>query len=115
MFTDRRHVNPQPQFQALADSTRRRIFEAVAQRPASVGELASRFPVSRPAVSQHLRILEEASLVAHDSQGTRNVYRVDPRGLQALRSYLDAMWDRALLDFKKVAEATYKRKTKGES
>lgn len=101
-------MHADPQFHALADPTRRRIFEVLAERPSSVGELAARMPVSRPAVSQHLRVLQDAWLVTHVSEGTRNVYRVDQRGLEALRGYVDDMWRRALLDFKKVAEATYR-------
>ncbi len=106
-------MNGHAQLQALADPTRRGIFERLTERPSSVGELAARLPVSRPAVSQHLRILEDASLVLHTPDGTRNIYRVDPRGLGALRTYLDAMWGRALADFKTVAEATYKGRRKG--
>src|SRR5512132_880900 len=100
---------------AVGDGTRRAILERLLERPSAVGELAAGLPVSRPAVSQHLRILEDASLVLHTTQGTRNIYRVAPRGLGALRAYLDAMWGRALLDFKAVAEATYKTKRKGSA
>ena len=103
-------MHADPQLHALADPTRRRIFEVLAQRPSSVGELAGRMPVSRPAVSQHLRVLLDAALVTHASEGTRHVYRVDPRGLEVLRGYLDDLWRRALLDLKKVAEASYQAK-----
>jgi DNA-binding transcriptional ArsR family regulator len=96
------------QFPALADATRRAIFEAVAQRPRSVAELADESPVSRPAVSQHLRVLQDAGLVRHERQGTRNLYEVDAAGLASLRAYLDGMWTRALDNFKTVAESTYK-------
>ena len=75
----------------------------------SVAELAAGFAVSRPAVSQHLRALKVAELVRDTPQGTRNIYQVNPRGLAALRQYIDAMWDRALTDFKAVAEASYRR------
>ena len=75
----------------------------------SVVEVSSGFGVSRPAVSQHLRVLKEAELVRATPRGTRNIYQVNPRGLAALRRYLDAMWDRALTDFKAVAEASYQR------
>jgi DNA-binding transcriptional ArsR family regulator len=95
------------QFAALADPSRRAIFEALARQPLAVGELAERFPISRPAVSQHLRVLADARLVSHEAHGTRNVYRVNPEGIETLRQYLDAMWSRALRDFKRVAESTY--------
>jgi len=98
-----------PQLAALADPTRRAIFERLAKRPMAVGELASAFPVSRPAVSQHLRVLRAAKLVVHETQGTRNIYRVNPEGIAALRRYLDNLWTRALGDFKAAAEASYHR------
>ena len=91
---------------ALGDATRRSIFERVAQRPMAVGELASDLPVSRPAVSQHLRVLKAAGLVTERPDGTRRVYRVDPRGVIALREYFDAFWDQALAEFKDEAEQT---------
>jgi len=75
----------------------------------SVAELAAGFAVSRPAVSQHLRVLKGAELVRDTPKGTRNIYQVNPRGLDALRQYIDEMWDRALTDFKAVAEASYRR------
>jgi DNA-binding transcriptional ArsR family regulator len=80
---------------ALADNTRRSIFERLAAKgPVAVGELAREFPVTRPAVSQHLRVLKDAGLVRERSEGRRRVYRVEPRGLEPLRSYLDALQDR---------------------
>ena len=91
-------------FTALADPTRREIFERVAQRPQSVGQLAEGMPVSRPAVSQHLRVLGEAGLVLVTPQGTRRIYRLDPRGVQALRAYLDQFWPSALAAFKAEVE-----------
>jgi DNA-binding transcriptional ArsR family regulator len=91
-------------FAALADPTRRQVFELLAKRALSVGEVAARLPVSRPAVSQHLRVLEDAGLVECEPDGTRRVYRVDPRGIEAMRSYLDRFWDRALAAFKAAAE-----------
>lgn len=100
------------QLAALADPTRRAIFERLARRPMSVVELASGFAVSRPAVSQHLRVLKSASLVRDTPQGARNIYRVNQRGLAALRQYIDAMWDRALTDFKAAAEASYQRESR---
>ena len=89
---------------ALGDPTRRAIFERVAQRPRAVGELARELPVSRPAVSQHLKVLKEAGLVVDTPVGTRRVYRVDPDGLHALRAYLEGFWNRALSAFKDAAE-----------
>ncbi len=91
-------------FAALADPTRRRVFEQLARRSLSVGAIAARLPVSRPAVSQHLRVLERAGLVAHERDGTRRLYRVDPRGIEAMKRYLDRFWDRALAAFKAAAE-----------
>ena len=102
------------QFTALADPSRRAIFERLVKRPMAVGELAELFPISRPAVSQHLRVLKDARLVVHERLGTQNIYRVDPAGLAALRNYLDAMWTRALGDMKAAAEATYHRSRKGK-
>ena len=81
---------------ALGDPTRRAIFELLATRPRAVGELANELPVSRPAVSQHLKVLKQASLVTHSAVGTRRLYRVDRRGVHALRDYLDQLWDNAL-------------------
>jgi DNA-binding transcriptional ArsR family regulator len=92
-------------FAALGDPTRRTVFERVARRPLSVGRLAAGLSVTRPAVSQHLRVLERAGLVTHSREGTRRVYRVDPRGVETMRNYLDRFWDRALAAFKAAAEA----------
>lgn len=89
---------------ALSDPTRRRIFEILAKGPRAVVELAAELPVSRPAVSQHLRVLKEAGLVVDRQVGTRRVYALNPQGLQALRGYLDQFWDRALASFKAVVE-----------
>jgi len=89
---------------ALGDPTRRTIFERLAERPRPVGELARELPVSRPAVSQHLKVLKGAGLVVDHAAGTRRVYRVDPEGLAALRAYLDGFWNRALADYKEAAE-----------
>lgn len=100
-------IHADRQFAALADPSRRAILEALARQPLAVGELATRFPISRPAVSQHLRVLGDANLVAHETRGTRNVYRVNTEGLETLRQYLDALWGRALRDFKRVAESSY--------
>ncbi len=89
---------------ALGDPTRRAIFERLAGRPQAVGEVARGLPVSRPAVSQHLRVLKDAGLVVDERVGARRVYRVDPDGLEALRAYFDRFWNRALAAFKDVAE-----------
>src|SRR6478672_1312843 len=91
-------------FTALADPTRRAIFERLAERPSAVGELADELPVSRPAVSQHLKVLKEGGLVIDEPDGTRRIYRVDPEGVGALRAYLDTFWNQALTAFKRVAE-----------
>jgi DNA-binding transcriptional ArsR family regulator len=96
---------------ALGDPTRRAIFERLAERPRAVGELARELPVSRPAVSQHLKVLKDAGLVVDTAVGTRRVYRVDPEGVNELRAYLDGFWNRALRAFKDVAE----RPTKEDS
>jgi DNA-binding transcriptional ArsR family regulator len=100
------------QLAALADPTRRAIFERLVKKPMAVGELAAGFTISRPAVSQHLRALKDARLVEHEKSGTQNIYRVNPEGIAALRRYLDSLWTRALGDFKSVAEASYHRKGK---
>lgn len=87
-------------FTALGDPTRRMIFERVAARPSPVGALARGLPVSRPAVSQHLRVLKEAGLVRETPEGTRRIYRLDPRGIAGMREWLDAHWSTALDAFK---------------
>lgn len=89
---------------ALADPTRRAIFEHVAERPRAVCELARELPVSRPAVSQHLRVLSDAGLVTHRAAGSRRIYQADLDGIGALRDYLDGFWNRALKTFKEVVE-----------
>lgn len=91
-------------FTALADPTRREIFERVAVRPSAVGELAEELPVSRPAVSQHLKVLRDAGLVTARADGTRRIYELDPRGLAGLRDYLDGFWNRSLSAFARTAE-----------
>ena len=88
---------------ALGDPTRRAIFERLAHGPSAVGELASEFPVSRPAVSQHLKVLKDAGLVADRAAGTRRVYRLNPAGVAALRDQLDTFWHRALDGYQDVA------------
>jgi DNA-binding transcriptional ArsR family regulator len=89
---------------ALADPTRRAIFERLAGGPRSVGELAEGLPVTRPAVSQHLRVLKDAGLVFDRPDGTRRLYQLDPDGVGALRAYVDQFWTQALAAFKKAAE-----------
>lgn len=90
--------------QALGDPTRRAIFERLVARPQSVRELADALPVSRPAVSQHLKVLKQSGLVDDRAEGTRRVYRADPAGIVAMRAYLDRMWDAALAAFAVAAE-----------
>jgi DNA-binding transcriptional ArsR family regulator len=97
-------TNQHAGFYALADPTRRQIFERLARKPLSVVDLAADMPVSRPAVSQHLRVLKDARLVIERKLGTRRVYRLDPRGVADMRAYLDRFWDRALAAFKAAAE-----------
>ena len=89
---------------ALGDPTRRRIFERLAEGPAPVGEIAEGMPVSRPAVSQHLRVLKDAGLVSDRRAGTRRVYAVNPKGVMALRAYWEPFWSRALDQFRIAAE-----------
>jgi len=96
---------------ALGDPTRRAVFERLARRPMAVGELAEELPVSRPAVSQHLRVLKDAGLVRERPEGTRRVYSVELECVAALRSYFDRFWDQALGDFK--AEAERRERSKG--
>jgi DNA-binding transcriptional ArsR family regulator len=91
-------------FTALADPTRRAIFERLAERPSAVGELAGEVPVSRPAVSQHLKVLKAAGLVVDHADGTRRIYQLDPDGVDALRGYLDQFWNQALTAFKRAVE-----------
>jgi DNA-binding transcriptional ArsR family regulator len=89
---------------ALADPSRRAIFEELGRGPSAVGDLAKRFPISRPAVSQHLKVLKEAGLVVDDAVGTRRVYRIRPEGVAELRTYLDQMWKDALSAFAAAVE-----------
>jgi DNA-binding transcriptional ArsR family regulator len=98
------------QFDALGDPTRRAILDMLRRGPRPVGELASRLPVSRPAVSQHLKILKEAGLVADRRNGTRRVYQVNTDGLAGLRTYLDAFWGTALSNLKAVAESDHRKR-----
>jgi DNA-binding transcriptional ArsR family regulator len=91
---------------ALGDPTRRAIFERLAERPRAVVELAGELPVSRPAISQHLKVLKAARLVTDRPAGTRRIYRLNPKGLGALRADLDRYWDRALAAYKTIVEQT---------
>lgn len=88
----------------LGDGTRLAIFERLAERPRAVGELATLVPVSRPAVSHHLKVLKAAGLVAEHAEGTRRIYRLDPTGVAALRDQLDTYWNRALAAYADVVE-----------
>jgi DNA-binding transcriptional ArsR family regulator len=97
-------ANTSRAFVALGDPTRRLILERLARRPMAVGRLAAGLTVTRPAVSQHLKVLRGAGLVTSEKNGTRSVYRIDPRGLDAMRNYLDRFWDRALAALKVAAE-----------
>ena len=89
---------------ALGDPTRRAIFERLAAAPSAVGDLASEFPVTRPAVSQYLKVLKDAGLVVDRRAGNRRIYHADPDGVAALRSQLDQFWNQALATFKEVVE-----------
>jgi DNA-binding transcriptional ArsR family regulator len=97
---------------ALGDGTRRAIVLALAAGPMSVGALAGQLPVSRPAVSQHLKVLKEAGLVSEEAVGTRRIYRLDAAGIAVLRDQLDDFWDRALTGFRRVAEGPKRKGTK---
>ena len=96
---------------ALADPTRRTLFELLADGPRPVGELARQLPVSRPAVSQHLRVLKNAGLVLDRPVGTRRLYQLNPEGLSVLRAYLDRFWDKALASFATAVERANKEVT----
>ena len=89
---------------ALGDPTRRAIFERLADGPRAVGEIAGEMPVSRPAVSQHLKVLSDAGLVVATRHGTRRLYQLDPAGVGALRAYFDTFWNQALTAFKHAVE-----------
>jgi DNA-binding transcriptional ArsR family regulator len=91
---------------ALADPTRRTVFERLGSGPKPVSEIAKGLTVSRPAVSQHLKVLKQAGLVSDRTEGTRRIYTIDPKGLGALRAWLDQFWDEALENFRVEAEAS---------
>ena len=96
----------QAALEALGDPTRRSVFELLREGPRPVGELASVLPVSRPAVSQHLRVLKNADLVSERIEGTRRYYSINPDAVAELRAYFDEFWDRALAAFKEQAEGS---------
>lgn len=96
---------------ALADPTRRAIFELLAERPQAVVDVADGLPVSRPAVSQHLKVLKDAGLVVDRAAGNRRIYRIDLDGVGALRAYLDRFWTKALAAYKEAAEQQGKEST----
>ena len=98
---------------ALADPTRRTIFERLAHGPRAVNELARGLPVSRPAVSQHLKVLKSAGLVSDHAEGTRRVYQIDPAGLGPIRAWLDQFWEGTLQAFQAAAEADDRGDEKG--
>lgn len=99
MSYDYRHMT------ALADPTRRQVFEMIASGPRSVAELARALPVSQPAVSQHLKVLREAQLVRAEPRGASNIYHIDPRGLGEMRAWLDSIWTNALGAFEQAIKA----------
>jgi DNA-binding transcriptional ArsR family regulator len=99
-------------FDAFGDPTRRRVFERLRHRTRSVREIADGMDVSRPAVSQHLKVLQQAGLVAVRAEGTRRLYSIEPRGLEAVRSWLDGFWDEALTAFKEAVEREAARERK---
>jgi DNA-binding transcriptional ArsR family regulator len=97
-------TNQTSAFSALADPTRRQIFERLAAGPRAVGDIARGMTVTRPAVSQHLKVLKEAGLVTDRKEGTRRLYQIDPDGVAALRAYFDQFWNQALAAFARAAE-----------
>jgi DNA-binding transcriptional ArsR family regulator len=107
-------ANLEKAFEALGDPTRLAIFQRIATRPHSVGEIAGHLPVSRPAVSQHLRVLKDAGLVADVKDGTRRVYEVRPEGVEALRKYFDQVWERNLKAFQAAAYKISMEKGSGD-
>ena len=100
---------------ALGDDTRRAVFEHLVERPRTVGELATLVPVTRPAVSQHLKVLKLSGLVSDRAVGTRRIYRVEPAGVAAMREYLDQMWAAALASFAQTVEEQERTNEKGQS
>ena len=105
-------ANAERAFSALYDPTRRAVLERLRDGPRSVGEIARGLPVTRPAVSQHLKVLKEAGLVDDRSEGTRRIYQIDPKGLGAMRAWLDQFWDSALTAFAAEVERASKEEKK---
>lgn len=105
-------TNLQLKLQVLGDPTRRAIFERLAHGPLAVVDIADGLPVTRPAVSQHLKVLKEAGLVTNERAANRNLYQIDPAGVAALRDYLDQFWHQSLQAFKKTAEKSFKEKSR---
>ena len=105
------HAAPDALFKSLADPTRRAIFERLRRGPQPVAALARGLPVSRPAVSQHLKVLKDAGLVTDRADGARRIYRVDPAGLGAIRAWLDQFWDASLRSFQMEVEADQEKKS----
>ena len=103
-------MDPTAQLSALADPTRRKVFELVQKQPRAVGALAEKLPISRPAVSQHLKVLAGAGLVRASLDGTRRIYTVNPTGLEKLRRWIDDQWEQVLDSFEEAA-----RREAGES
>jgi DNA-binding transcriptional ArsR family regulator len=102
-------------FAALSDPTRRHVLERLAEGPRAVGEIAHGLPVSRPAVSQHLKVLKEAGLVSDRQEGARRIYAIDPKGLGAMRAWLDQFWDVALAAFAAEVERGAANDEKGNA
>jgi DNA-binding transcriptional ArsR family regulator len=98
-------------WEALGDPTRRAIVACLAERPRAVGQLAEQLPISRPAVSQHLKVLKDAGLVTDHAEGTRRVYRLNPAGLAALRDQLETFWNRALDGYQDVVDQSTEEKS----
>ena len=103
-------ANNNTQLAALGDTTRRTIFEMIAEEPCSVAEITRRMTVSQSAVSQHLKVLRDAQLVRAEARGASNIYHIDPHGLGQVRAWLDRFWGTALEEFRKHAEEEGKRK-----
>jgi DNA-binding transcriptional ArsR family regulator len=101
-------ANAERVFSALNDPTRRAVFERLRAGPRPVGEIAQGLPVTRPAVSQHLKVLKEAGLVADRSEGTRRIYYIDPKGLGTMRAWLDQFWESALNAFAAEVERSHR-------
>jgi DNA-binding transcriptional ArsR family regulator len=104
-------ANYEQSLSALADPTRRAVFERLGRGPAAVHEIAKDLPVSRPAVSQHLRVLKDANLVVDRPNGNRRIYQLNPAGIESIRAYFDRFWSDALESFKSFAESKQPKKS----